>query len=331
MIGCGLLLPRLTGAQSLRNVFVPYSDQLKHAAESGDPESQTALAVTYLQADGTQRDVVQAVHWLQEAYKQGEADAAAWLGSLYLAGQGVPLNISKGLTLIKEAQDDGSAVGTRFAAAAAEKGIGQPRDKLKALELYEIAAIHLDPVARDRMGLAYESGLYRSRNLDKAAALYDQAAKAGYSWAQLHLGELYASNLSFMDTRENRAKESEAWLPEAYAMYIQSAKAGNRVGAYRAAQALAQGTGVDQNLSAAEELFKKSIRQNYGPAQEALADMYAQHPELGHTKIDEYVLLKRAVAKGQQSARSKIKTLEQSMSPDEVKFANEHVIIAQSH
>jgi TPR repeat protein len=73
-------------------------------------------------------------------------------------------------------------------------------------------------------------------------------------------------------------------------MYVLSASAGNRVGAFRRGQALAQGAGVGQDLRGAEASFQQAIRQKYGPAQEALADMYAQHPELGHSKIDQYIL-----------------------------------------
>jgi hypothetical protein len=321
-----LLLCGFSNAQQTRNVFVPYSDNLKALADTGDTDGETALGVAYLQGNGTKRDVALAASLFQAAYKQGDADAAAWLGSLYIAGQGVPANVPKGLALIKEAQDDGSSVGVRFAASALEKGIGQPANVQKALDLYQIAANQLDPVARDRMAMAFEAGLYRTQDLDQAAALYDQASAAGYSWAQLHLGELYASNLGFNDARENRAKGAEPWLREAYNMYVLSANGGNRVGAFRRGQALAQGAGVGQDLQGAEAAFRQAIQQRYGPAQEALADMYAQNPELGHSKIDQYILLKRAVSNGQESARAKLSALEKSMPADQVAFANAHVV-----
>jgi TPR repeat protein len=205
-LATSLLFCGFCTAQHLRNVFVPYSDNLKALADSGDTDAETSLAVAYLQGNGTKRDVELAASLFQVAYGQGGADAAAWLGSLYIAGQGGAANMPKGLALIKEAQDDGSSVGVRFAASALEKGIGQPANVRKALDLYQIAADQLDPVARDRMGMALQAGIYRTRDLNQAAALYDQASTAGYSWAQLHLGELYASNLSFNDARQNRAK-----------------------------------------------------------------------------------------------------------------------------
>ncbi len=312
-------------AQNLRNRMVTYSDKLKAQAQAGDTDSQVALGVAYLQGNGVGRRYDQAVLWFKSAFAQGSPDAAGWLGGMYLMGQGVLPDPIKGSSLIDQSRTAGSAVGLRYSAFEAEKGIGRAVNGRLAIQLYEVAAAHRDPVACDRMGLVYQTGRVKKQDLTKASDMYQIGASAGYSWSQLHLGELYASNAVFTDFQHGRTKDSEPWLPEAYEMYTAAASSGNRVGAFRAGQALRDGSGVTTNVQSAAERFQQAAQQQYGPAQEALADLSVQHSELGRSKAVSLALYREAAANGQTTAASKADALAKQMSPAEIASASQRV------
>lgn len=325
-IACSLSL----SAQAPNTPLPPYSASLLNTAKAGDSWSQTALAVAYLQGRGVQRDLPQAANWFQKAYSQGDRDAAGWLGGMYLAGQGVPLDLVKGAHMIEESRLDGSAVGLRYTALETEQGIGRTADARLALKLYEAAAGHRDAVSCDRMGLAYQVGRYRQKDLNKASSFFFCGVQGGYSWSQLHLGEMYASTLTFHDAQSGREKGSEQWLSEAYAAFTKAADSGNRVGAFRAAQALRDGSGTDISIIAAQARFKEASYQQYGPAQEALADLYHAHPELTQDKRAPYILYKRAAANGQAAAAGKASEARKQLTPKQADDADKALLLLEA-
>ena len=315
----------VAGAQTSTKQMVAYSDALKAKAEAGDVTSQVALGIAYLQGNGIGRRYDQAALWFRTAVAKGSADASGWLGGMYLMSQGVLPDPNKGISLVEQSRAGGSAVGLRYTAFEAEKGIGRPVDGRLAMQLYEVAAAHRDPVALDRMGLAYQTGRIKKQDLTKASDLYQIAASEGYSWAQLHLGEMYASNLAFQDFQHGRAKTAEPWLPEAYGMYAAAANSGNRVAAFRVGQALRDGKGVSANLQGAVVKFQQASQQQYGPAQEALADLYLQHPNLGGSQETSLLLYKEAAANGQSDSTNKANALAKQMSSEQIAIVGQRL------
>jgi hypothetical protein len=319
------IAPTRALGQKIGNKMIAYSSSLFDKANAGDDDSQVALGVAYLQGNGVGRSYEQAGVWFQKAYMLGNGDAAGWLGGMYLSGRGVLLDVAKGTALIEESRADGSGVGLRYTALLEEKGVGRPVNLGLALQLYELAAARLDPVSCDRMGLAYQAGRFRKRNITTAAELFECGARAGYSWAQLHLGELYASTLTFDDLARGVYNHAQPMWSEAYELYAMAADSGNRVAAFRAAQCLRDGSGVTSDLRLAETRLIQANRQLYGPAQEALGDLYQQHPELGRTRVISFVLFKRASAHGQAAASSKADELAEQMSTVELAEAKKRL------
>ena len=68
---------------------------LRAAAEQGDPEAQWGLGILYHNGEGVPQDDAQAVHWFLLAAEQAYRPALSALGSHYWSGRGVPQDYSK--------------------------------------------------------------------------------------------------------------------------------------------------------------------------------------------------------------------------------------------
>ena len=64
-------------------------DELRKAAEQGDPSAQCYLGICYQTGQGLQQDAVEAVKWLRRAAEQEDHTAQCYLGVCYQTGQGV--------------------------------------------------------------------------------------------------------------------------------------------------------------------------------------------------------------------------------------------------
>ncbi|HHY84274.1 MAG TPA: sel1 repeat family protein [Verrucomicrobia bacterium] len=64
-------------------------DELRKAAEEGDPEAQCYLGVCYYTGQGVPLDYQEAVKWYRRAAEQNDPVAQCYLGVCYLNGLGV--------------------------------------------------------------------------------------------------------------------------------------------------------------------------------------------------------------------------------------------------
>ena len=56
-------------------------DEIRSAAEGGDPESQCYIGICYQTGQGVAQDYVEAVKWLRRAAEQNDESAQCYLGS----------------------------------------------------------------------------------------------------------------------------------------------------------------------------------------------------------------------------------------------------------
>ncbi len=70
-------------------------EQIRHKAESGDPEAQYALGAHYHTGEGVPQSDSDAARWFTQAAAQGHIVAQATLGAYYWAGRGVPQDLSQ--------------------------------------------------------------------------------------------------------------------------------------------------------------------------------------------------------------------------------------------
>jgi TPR repeat protein len=62
----------------------------RKAAEQGDADAQTIVALMYVNGHGVSQDYAQALIWYRKAADQGNGSAQLGLGLMYANGHGVP-------------------------------------------------------------------------------------------------------------------------------------------------------------------------------------------------------------------------------------------------
>jgi hypothetical protein len=98
--------PYIAGSATNANVFL---NELKEAANSGDPKSQYALGMVYFEGKEVPQNMKEAAKWFKLAADQGNARSQYQLAILHVSGNGVPKDFGKAFKLLKAAADGGDA------------------------------------------------------------------------------------------------------------------------------------------------------------------------------------------------------------------------------
>ena len=130
-------------------------DRLVQSAESGDANSELAIALRYLNGSVSARDPISGLHWMTRAAKHGSPVAEFMLGYLY------------------------------------EKGGTVAADASLAMRWYEAAALQGNRKAMHNLAVAYAQGLGGKKNLTEALSWFLRAASLGYVDSQFNLAVLY--------------------------------------------------------------------------------------------------------------------------------------------
>ena len=225
------------------------------------------------------------------AYRQGDAataeralrslpssaDADAWLGAILLE-RGAK---AEGLKLIQRAADSGSAEGQhRLALAFASGDAGVPRNPARAIELFEKAAAQGHRRAQLNLGLIYLRGQGVPRDLIQARAWLEQAAADGDVYATYALGRAMAENAPPASADPTRAAD----------LFRRAAEKGHMLAALRYGMALADGSGVKQDLIAAQRWLMQAQQNGVPEAALALGDMAVRSPATRDKAADEKAL-----------------------------------------
>ena len=141
--------------------------ELRQAAEKGDPEAQFRLGVADSVAD------LEAVAWLRTAASQGHLVAQVTLAARYRGGVGVP-------------QDYGEAI--EWYRRAGEQDVDS---EALAPSFRRVAVLQMQAIAQHELGGLYLNGLGVPRNYVEAARWYRLAANHGVVAAQIILGVMY--------------------------------------------------------------------------------------------------------------------------------------------
>ena len=147
--------------------------ELRRAAEQGDPEAQFKLGVGHPDDLGD----AEALTWLRAAASQGHLAAQFALASRYEGGIGVP-------------QDYGRA--TSWYRLAAEQEIADPPVGPDTLE--RVMNLQMQAIAQYALGGLYMKGpIGVQQNLMEAARWYRRAADHGVVAAQMMIGAMYTA------------------------------------------------------------------------------------------------------------------------------------------
>lgn len=264
-----------------------------------------ASAIAYAQQPPDASDVSPALRPAVAAYRLGDtasaeralrslgspsADADAWLGAVLL-DRGAK---AEGLRLIQRAADAGSAEGQhRLALVFISGDTGIPSNPARAVELFGKAAAQGHRRAQLNLGTLYFRGQGVQRDLIQARAWLEQAAMEGDAYATYALGRAMSESAPPASADPTRAAD----------LFRQAAEKGHTLAALRYGMALAEGSGVKQDLSAAQRWLIQAQRSGVPEAALALGDMAVRTPAT-RDKVANEKILQSAIAWYQAAANA---------------------------
>jgi hypothetical protein len=138
----------LLAGQAWAYLDVPY-DQLKKAAEAGDPESQNKIGVLFAQGIGFPQDKAKAFHWYKKA-ADAKFPPAMWnLAFMYVRGEGgVKEDLPTAFGLFKGAAEQGFADAQFDLAYMYLQGLGTKLDREEGVAWLKKAADQGHPEAK---------------------------------------------------------------------------------------------------------------------------------------------------------------------------------------
>ena len=154
-----LILANVLGARAgdvqRRQTAQPALARVTALADSGDPRSQTKLALAYLRGQNVHPDLPAAVRWGLAAARQGDPMAQYLVATFYAEGNGLTA------------------------------------DPRRAFQWFEAAALRGNLKAMHDLAIAYDQGQGTARDSFRAAAWFNRAAGQGYVDSQFDLAVLY--------------------------------------------------------------------------------------------------------------------------------------------
>lgn len=263
---------------------------LTRAADGGDVEAQTMLAVLALQGislgaeaglleaarryAGRPPDYHAALKWGEQAAAGGSAEARALVGYILTAGPNEMRDIPRGAQYYRLAAESGFAQGQlgwalallrddAAQAAAASQGGASPAARAEARALLKSAAQADLPAAHFALGVLDEQAGDRTDALVTAAAHYRAAAERGHRSAQFRYG------LALMDGRgvERDTLAGESWLRRA-------GLAGDADAAAAVGDLYARPGGLPPNFYEAALWFQRAADAGHVGAARALGQLY---------------------------------------------------------
>jgi TPR repeat protein len=159
MAGTALVLAHVMGVRAgsvqHRQAVQPPLARVTALADSGDPRSQTKLALAYLHGENMKSDVPAALRWGLAAARQGDPLAQYLIATCYAEGNGVAA------------------------------------DQDQAFKWFEASALRGNLKAMHDLAIAYDQGRGTARDASRAAAWFNRAAHQGYVDSQFDLAVLY--------------------------------------------------------------------------------------------------------------------------------------------
>lgn len=269
--------------QAVAQDFARAYELFEAAADAGDSAALTALAWVHRAGVGVPQDYARA----REFYELGAARRNDWamtnLAEFYQKGLGVERDPEAAEQWYLQAAKSGELTAQTRLARMYQDGDGIPQNFSKARLWFETAASRGVPNGVTRLGIMYEQGQGSRPDVEAAARLYLRAAREGDGEAYFRLGRLYASQTPLFDDPARaallleRALEQRVYGAErelarlletgrgvqkdvarARALYTAAAD-GNPWAARDAGRAFASGDGVEPDLAAAADWYRKSM------------------------------------------------------------------------
>jgi TPR repeat protein len=201
--GLGLVLVTAAGALFLAHMMGVRAGNIEHRqtvqpplarvtarADSGDPRSQTKLALAYLQGAHAKPDLPAALRWGLAAAKQGDPMAQYLIATFYADGNGVTADSRQAFQWFEAAALRGNLKAMHDLAIAYDQGRGTARDSTRAAAWFNRAACQGYVDSQFDLAVLYERGDGVRQNPVAALKWYLIAAKSGDAQARDRAGQL---------------------------------------------------------------------------------------------------------------------------------------------
>lgn len=254
---------------------------LARAAARGDAEGQYYLGLLHRSGRGVEKDLEKAFNWLLASAEQGFVESQYELARAYSRGEGTPQSNTDAERWLTEAASSGHVQAQFFLATALDLGRGVAQDHKAALGWFRRAAEAGHVVAQRELGMRYLSGSGTEPNTEEALRWLTTAAKAGEAGAQVNLGLVYAEGEKFGIPRDD--EKAVYW-------YRHASEQTSPQGMVALAGMQEAGRGMQQDLPAAVELYRRALRETGFPGAALRLGQLA-----GEGKLDGLVAPQRAV------------------------------------
>jgi TPR repeat protein len=159
--------------------YEQYIHYLQLAAEQGDAEAQTYLALVYEDGIHVPKNDEMAFQWMKKAADQGHVQANYFLGNLYRDGTGTVADAAKAFECYKKSADGGSSDGLDRLGSFYAYGWVEP-DPALAFNLFQRSAAMGNPKGQCNLGYCYLQGTGCGQNHEIAFQWISLAAQSGH-------------------------------------------------------------------------------------------------------------------------------------------------------
>lgn len=233
-----------------------------------DAEQQYQLALRYLTGNNIFQDISRAAYWFEQAAQQNHVRAQYELGEMYKHGKGVTASVAKA---------------KYWLSSAAKAGSNQAAISLRDLD--DVPISQPDNVVKTNMVIANTEQGVKNTSLSSADLQNDSVVSPPTLMPkepdQLEPNQLEPDNIELqanagMLNTLGKGAPAHNDLDNEIQKLIQAANANDANAQLKLAEMYYNGKGVERNLEAAAQWFKKSAVAGEAEAQFELANMYKQ-------------------------------------------------------
>ena len=241
-----------------QKLYVSAGKDYVRALEFNPDNPAVLAAMAGLQALGlgVQRDEALAFRLFSKAAHAGHVDAQFHVGYAELEGRGTTKNLDSARGWLKGAAEQGHVPAMTHMARSFRKDITDSPDPELAKTWYEKAHAAGAVDALVSLAFMYQGDEFGAPNAERAAELFGEAANAGSGAGQVSLGHLYLTGES---------------IPRDYAkalsLFEQAAAQQNPASYLWLGHLSEAGLGVDTDLDAAEDWYRRGAQTGLLPAQ----------------------------------------------------------------
>ena len=290
----------------------PDISALRSKADSGDAESQLALADLIFSGAVKDSKLEEAAALLEKSADSGYAPAqVAFSRLLQIGGAGLKPDPERAKFLIQQAAESGNAPAqTAFAALLMSQIDMKARDVSFAepLRWFRLAADQGDPEATCRLGMMRAVGQGTEADPVAGWKLISKAARVGFPLALNEAG---------ISLQKGRGVEKD--LIAAVGYFHAAADLGNTAAMVNLGSCYRFGNGVPKDLKKAAAIFDLAAKADFGPAHFVIGEMLERGEGKPVDRVGACIHYLRAAASGIAAAKERFESLKSALSEAQLK------------